>query len=246
MNLVSILKFAPKDLKLYSLAHGDVYLAQAHDTFVECVTEFDELCVFDSEGKLLPDTLDLCSYSNAQTILLPSKFATNWNSWWDYLLKAGDIIEDELTVAAYISYGNAISPGGIIRKVSNMKNPSFADKYGVERFLKMCDKGDSLFKFKTPEIVFDKDEKTIKIDNEEIVWFEDDSDFIKSFGTKGFYLDSGDKVVVRNSISEKWTLDFFSYCELNSKFSKKIFHCVGGSWNYCIPFNEATKQLIGT
>lgn len=50
-----------------------------------------------------------------------------------------------------------------------------------------------------------------------------------------------DKVVVRCSEADRWSIDFFSYKALNG------YICTGDAWfGYCLPYNEETAKLIGT
>ena len=50
-----------------------------------------------------------------------------------------------------------------------------------------------------------------------------------------------DKVVVRCSKADKWSIDFFSYKVSNG------YICTGDAWfKYCLPYNEETAKLVGT
>lgn len=50
-----------------------------------------------------------------------------------------------------------------------------------------------------------------------------------------------DKVVVRCSEADRWSIDFFSYKVSNG------YICTGDAWfKYCLPYNEETAKLIGT
>ena len=50
-----------------------------------------------------------------------------------------------------------------------------------------------------------------------------------------------DKVVVRCSKADKWSIDFFSYKVHNG------YICTGDAWfGYCLPYNEETSHLLGT
>ena len=50
-----------------------------------------------------------------------------------------------------------------------------------------------------------------------------------------------DKVVVRCSKADKWSIDFFSYKVSNG------YICTGDAWfGYCLPYNEETAHLLGT
>lgn len=50
-----------------------------------------------------------------------------------------------------------------------------------------------------------------------------------------------DKVIVRCSKADNWSIDFFSYKVSNG------YICTGDSWfKYCLPYNEETAHLLGT
>lgn len=50
-----------------------------------------------------------------------------------------------------------------------------------------------------------------------------------------------DKVVVRCSEADRWSIDFFSYKAPNG------YICTGDAWfGYCLPYNDETAKLIGT
>lgn len=50
-----------------------------------------------------------------------------------------------------------------------------------------------------------------------------------------------DKVIVRCSKTDNWSIDFFSYKVSNG------YICTGDAWfKYCLPYNEETAKLVGT
>ena len=50
-----------------------------------------------------------------------------------------------------------------------------------------------------------------------------------------------DKVIVRCSKADNWSIDFFSYKVSNG------YICTGDAWfGYCLPYNEETAKLVGT
>ena len=58
----------------------------------------------------------------------------------------------------------------------------------------------------------------------------------KSYEFKPF-----DKVLVRHNKNANWVCDYFSH-----KY-KDGYTCSGGIiWDYCIPYNDDTKHLVGT
>ena len=52
-----------------------------------------------------------------------------------------------------------------------------------------------------------------------------------------------DRVLVRDCEYHKWTCDLFSHMCDNTLYK---FQCFGFQYNYCIPYNEETKHLVGT
>ena len=64
---------------------------------------------------------------------------------------------------------------------------------------------------------------------------------VEKFGLKT--LQPFDKVLVRNHSTEIWQPNFFGY--INDENPKTI-SCFGFYWDYCIPYNEETKHLVGT
>ena len=50
-----------------------------------------------------------------------------------------------------------------------------------------------------------------------------------------------DKVLVRDSESDKWRANLFDYIDKD-----RYYHCVYANWAYCIPYNEETAHLLGT
>ena len=52
-----------------------------------------------------------------------------------------------------------------------------------------------------------------------------------------------DRVLVRDEVDSNWRCDLFSYI---AKCMYYPYRCVGGSYIYCIPYNDDTKYLVGT
>ena len=87
---------------------------------------------------------------------------------------------------------------------------------------------------------------------------EEKKQFFSALANKGKYWDSEkkkvvnlkpkfdelkpfDKVVVRCSEADRWSIDFFSYKVHNG------YICTGDAWfGYCLPYNEETSHLLGT
>ena len=83
-------------------------------------------------------------------------------------------------------------------------------------------------------ILFDalaKEGKAWDSEHKMIVDFKPKFDELKPF----------DKVVVRCSEADRWSIDFFSYRVHNG------YICTGDAWfGYCLPYNDETAHLLGT
>ena len=53
-----------------------------------------------------------------------------------------------------------------------------------------------------------------------------------------------DKVLVRDTNSEKWRIQLFSHI-IKDCFPSE-YHCVNSCYNFCIPYNDDTKHIVGT
>ena len=51
------------------------------------------------------------------------------------------------------------------------------------------------------------------------------------------------KVLVRDCEYHKWACELFSHMVDNTLYK---FQCLGFQYNYCIPYNDDTKHLVGT
>ena len=55
-----------------------------------------------------------------------------------------------------------------------------------------------------------------------------------------------DKVIVRDSIKDKWNCSFFSYICDDDDYFPYITTNFNTGYSLCIPFNDETKHLVGT
>ena len=53
-----------------------------------------------------------------------------------------------------------------------------------------------------------------------------------------------DKVLVRDDSEYNWTCDLFSCIQIGGEHYK--YWCIGAGFEYCIPYNDDTKHLVGT
>ena len=100
----------------------------------------------------------------------------------------------------------------------------------------LIDKEDSLL-FATEEeknklfSALEKEGKAWDSEKKQIVDLKPKVDELKPF----------DKVVVRCSEADRWSIDFFSYKVHNG------YICTGDAWfGYCLPYNDETAHLLGT
>lgn len=104
----------------------------------------------------------------------------------------------------------------------------------------------------TPVVLSPSDIKTVLLSTE-----EEKKQFFSALANKGKAWDSEkkkvvnlkpkcefkpfDKVVVRCSEADRWSIDFFSYKVHNG------YICTGDAWfGYCLPYNDETAHLLGT
>jgi hypothetical protein len=52
-----------------------------------------------------------------------------------------------------------------------------------------------------------------------------------------------DKVLVRDNVKGNWRCNLFSHLKDTEEFN---YQCVSNCWNFCVPYNEETKHLVGT
>ena len=52
-----------------------------------------------------------------------------------------------------------------------------------------------------------------------------------------------DKVLIKDHNDERWEIDFFAYYD---EVNQICITTSGNSWNFCIPYNDSTKHLLGT
>ena len=76
LNLLVILKDAPKGTKLYSTIWGDVELVEAHPLWIKCITPKGNEWTFEPDGKL-----SAAASGNGECVLFPSKEQRDWSKF---------------------------------------------------------------------------------------------------------------------------------------------------------------------
>lgn len=90
-NIAEILANAPRNLKLYSLVHGEVTLKE-----VDTTQEHYHIDISDKQGDILENLTNdgklYVDYKDAECILFPSKEHKSWDNWQEVLFQKGDVI----------------------------------------------------------------------------------------------------------------------------------------------------------
>ena len=76
LNLLVILKDAPKGTRLYSTIWGDVELVEAQPLWIKCITPNGTEWHFEMNGKL-----NAASSGNGECVLFPSKEQRDWSKF---------------------------------------------------------------------------------------------------------------------------------------------------------------------
>ena len=76
LNLLEILKDAPKGTKLYCTIWGDVELVEAQPLWIKCITPNGTEWHFEINGKL-----NAASSGNGECVLFPSKEQRDWSKF---------------------------------------------------------------------------------------------------------------------------------------------------------------------
>ena len=74
-------------------------------------------------------------------------------------------------------------------------------------------------------------------------WSKFTAPWYKKYKFNSKTLNPFDRVLVRDEVDSNWRCDLFSYI---AKCMYYPYRCVGGSYIYCIPYNDDTKHLVGT
>ena len=74
-------------------------------------------------------------------------------------------------------------------------------------------------------------------------WSKFTAPWYKKYKFNSKTLNPFDRVLVRDEVDSNWRCDLFSYI---AKCMYYPYRCVGGSYIYCIPYNDETKHLVGT
>lgn len=244
-DIAKILKDAPKNLKLYSLVHGEVKLIgiypEREDYPIEIIIgkQGNSNDSFTKDGKIFYD------FTDGECILFPSKEHKSWNEWQDILFQRGDVIVSQNE-----------TPVGLQTFLCYEKDDSGYLAYGIGGGKNYITP--SYYRYATPE---ERDQFMAELNANGYKWNADTKQMEKSLqntpkhncgGYKGtitkeepFTIDDlkpFDKVLVRDSSGvTTWQCELFQYYNNENKYQ-----CFKSTWWQCIPYNDETKHLLGT
>ena len=266
INIAEILRNKPHGVKLYSPIFGDcTYCYVREDTNDICVKRpYNVMSFFNFEG--LYNTAGECLLFPSKEMRNWSKFA--WKKG-DALSCGVDnlcIFEKWANKEYTEFYAKFVTPnysGNTFKteKWSKETNEAVIKQYisNIEEFkggklnLTTLEIEKTQPEFKDGDIVFVES----NVHDTYLATEEEKKQFFSALANKGKAWDSEkkkvvnlkpkcefkpfDKVVVRCSEADRWSIDFFSYKVHNG------YICTGDAWfGYCLPYNDETAHLLGT
>lgn len=211
-NLVNILKHCPKGMKLYSPIFGEVKFLTVFNN--------EYIDTYTSAGNILRFQKDGRFDSGGECMLFPSKRQKDWYTF-QIPVKRGDIMMFSDKSAVFMI--NTVEDDRVTTIASVDKDSSF--RLDLLVFVDYIPASEDMKKK-----LFDA------IDKAGYTW---DGETLKK---KEYQFKPFEKVLTRDSESEKWGCTFYSHIEPNG-----IFHYVttSGMYAMCIPF-EGNEHLVGT
>lgn len=223
-NLVNILKHCPEGTKLYSPVYGEVTFTAISNANIILgkATKRDEGIVtvaFTCFGRLS------CEFSNSECILFPSKDQRDWNKF-RIPTKKGDVIMFNGQVPCLVT-------GDYSRDKKKWVCGLLEDGDFCTNIIHPSEWNACFYTFATKEI---KAKLFKAMDKAGYTW---NGETLKK---KKPQFKPFEKVLTRDSESEKWGCTFYSHIEPNG-----IYHYVttSGMYAMCIPF-EGNEHLVGT
>lgn len=227
INIAEILKDYPKGTKLYSPLFGNIILEEINYTGATVIRirySPKNCTTFYSTGLYY-------NYEDAECLLFPSSEMRDWSKFF----KRGDIITNgnviavfkEWTDSTYTYFKTSLyiwsSEEGRVYTTESTYNVTYfqlASKTQQEHFIKRIE---AFYNGKFNPI-------TLRVEP------------VKPEVT--FNLKPFDKVLVRDYLNQKWTINMFSYYD--SEEDSYHYVCVNSQYRYCLPYNEQTAHLVGT
>ena len=220
MNLLEILKNAPKGTKLYSSIFGDVIFVRIKNSKI-MVSYNGIVALFYNNGNY---------HIDGECVLFPSRENRDWNNIC--LFKDGDIlisssgnpfIFKEVKNNICSIYCGIDIEGNFYKSHNNWTliiGVRKATEKEIDLFFERLEKEG--FKWNSNTLTLEKLENKFDITT------------FKPF----------DKVLVRDNDFNTWKCELYSHYRTN-RYNLK-YACTSDSYNQCIPYNDETKHLVGT
>ena len=238
MNITNLLKYCPKGTKLYSTICGEVELDKVTNLGTIEIKTIEQIIrsssfTLDYEGR----------YSHGgECVLFPSKEQRDWNKF-KLPVKRGDIMMKLDGSYPFISNGVINEDGcfeyicGVSFKFGDLRisNLTGLSTIWTNEFCIPASKEAKKALFdRMKEAGYKWNTDTLELENIEN---KPKKQYFKQF--KPF-----DKVLVRNSSDEKWSINLFSYYDLEDTDCPYV--CLNESYHYCIPYADYNKHVLGT
>lgn len=222
INLVSILKHCPEGTKLYSPIYGEVVLDSVQSKSIYTLAKTNNgatlVVEFTRLGRLHYE------FSNSECVLFPSKDQRDWDKF-RIPTKKGDVIMFNGQVPCLVT-------GDYSQDKKNWVCGLLEDGDFCTNIIHPSEWNAHFYTFATEEVKY----KLFKaMDKAGYTW--DGETLRKKSQFKPF-----EKVLVRDSESDKWRCAFYSHFEPNGIYHYSTTGCV---YAMCIPF-EGNEHLVGT
>ena len=233
-NIAEILRGCPKGTRVYSTAFGEARLLTIDDDGkypIVTIEEDHRPRNFTAQGRIDDDPKAAC-------ILFPSDKMRDW----DKFFKRGDIVTDD------VYNGKAI-----FDRWANDNYTSFyatsGNRYDTEVFRRAdLDERARFIAELERHHGGTYNPETLKVEAKKDHSLEHNPETLKVEAKKDHSLEPFQKVLARGNIfsnnAGKWKATFFSHKIIGA--IGPLYECGAGCYKECIPYNDETKQLIGT
>ena len=233
-NIAEILRGCPKGTRVYSTAFGEARLLTIDDDGkypIVTIEEDHRPRNFTAQGRIDDNPKAAC-------ILFPSDKMRDW----DKFFKRGDIVTDD------VYNGKAI-----FDRWANDNYTSFyatsGNRYDTEVFRRAdLDERARFIAELERHHGGTYNPETLKVEAKKDHSLEHNPETLKVEAKKDHSLEPFQKVLARGNIfsnnAGKWKATFFSHKIIGA--IGPLYECGAGCYKECIPYNDETKQLIGT
>lgn len=222
-NLVSILKHCPEGTKLYSPVYGEVVLDSVQSKSIYTLVKTNNgatlVVEFTRFGRLHYE------FSNSECVLFPSKDQRDWDKF-RIPTRKGDVIMFNGQVPCLVT-------GDYSQDIKNWVCGLLEDDDFCTNIIHPSEWNARFYTFATKEV---KDKLFKAMDKAGYTW---DGETLKK---KEYQFKPFEKVLVRDTESEKWECTFYSRFNSESRYHHIT---TSGMFVMCIPF-KGNEHLVGT